>query len=63
MPPTTKSPATSKTLWVNLIIAVAAFFPVAQTFLSEHPLVLAEAFAVINIGLRLFTKDKLSLGD
>jgi flagellar biosynthesis protein FliR len=56
-----KSPIQSKTLWTNLILAIVAFIPAAQVFIQGHPLFLAEGFAVINVGLRLITKDKISL--
>ena len=49
----------SKTIWINLILAVAAFFPVLRDTVSED--VLLQVFAVVNIVLRLVTKDKVVL--
>lgn len=51
----------SKTLWTNLILAVVAFFPGAQSFVASNPDVFMWAFAVVNIILRFATKDKLEL--
>jgi uncharacterized membrane protein len=58
-----KAPWLSKTLWTNVILAAVAFFPVAQAWVTAHPLVTTEVFAVINFGLRLISKDQISLGD
>ena len=57
-----KSPLKSKTLWLNAIVAVLALaYPPAGQYLSEHPEVVLSGFAVLNIILRLISKDKLSL--
>ena len=47
----------SKTLWVNAIVAIAAFFPSISA--SVSPDVLLQVFAGINIVLRLVSKDKV----
>lgn len=51
----------SRTLWVSLISAVAAFFPAVQLFIQASP----EAYALILSGvfgaLRVISKDKLSV--
>jgi len=52
----------SRTLWINLIMAVAAFIPGVGVWIAAHPDLFAGAFSVINIVLRLITKDKLSIG-
>jgi hypothetical protein len=57
-----KKPWQSKTLWVNLIMAVAAlFWPAAGDFIASHPEVAMVAFAAVNAVLRLVTKDKLQI--
>lgn len=54
-----KSVLKSKTVWINLILAVVAFFPAVKETVSED--ILVQVFAVINIVLRLVTKDKVVL--
>lgn len=58
-----KSPLLSKTLWMNLIVAAAAFIPVAQSYISGHPSVFAIGFAAANFILRLVTKQAIGLSD
>jgi len=54
-----KKPYLSKTLWVNALVAIAAFFPdLQETVSSENLMMLA---AVVNMGLRLVTKDAIGL--
>jgi len=59
MEPTVKSVFKSKTLWINLILALVAFFPSVAEKLT--PEVVMQAVAVVNMVLRFFTKDKVSL--
>lgn len=54
-----KKPWKSKTIIANLIVAVVAFFPGVQE--SVSPEVVAQALVVINIVLRMVTKDKIGL--
>ena len=54
-----KSVLKSKTVWINLILAVVSFFPGVKETVSED--VLLQVFAVLNIVLRLVTKDKVVL--
>ncbi len=56
-----KKPWLSKTLWVNLLLALAAFSPSAQEFLQGRPDIALIIPALINVVLRLVTKDKLSV--
>jgi uncharacterized membrane protein YqaE (UPF0057 family) len=49
----------SKTLWVNLIMAVVAFIPSIKGHVDEESLM--SGMAVINILLRFISKDKLVL--
>ena len=51
----------SKTLWTNFLVAGAAFFPVASDWMATNPTVMIVVFALVNIVLRLVTKEKLSL--
>ena len=54
-----KKPYLSKTLWVNALVAIAAFFPgLQETVSAENLMMLA---AVVNMGLRLVTKDAIGL--
>lgn len=56
-----KSVAASKTIWINLIIAVVAFFPAAQAWVQQHP---TEALVLVNVlnGLvRLVTHGRIQL--
>ena len=50
-----KSLFKSKTLWVNAIIAVLAFFPDVQKAISPDMLIML--FAVANMILRVVTKE------
>lgn len=52
----------SKTLWLNLILALTAmFYPPANDYLQANPQIVAVGFSVINMILRLVTKDQLQL--
>lgn len=52
----------SKTIWMNLILALAAFYPPVGDYLKGHEEYVLMAFSVLNIGLRLISKDKISIG-
>lgn len=54
-----KKPWQSKTIWANLIMAVAGFFPSVKDFLT--PEVMGVIFLVVNAGLRLVTKTPVSI--
>lgn len=56
-----KKPWLSKTILLNAVMAVVAFFPVAQAWVSANPQVFVFGFAAVNFVLRLVTKDKISL--
>lgn len=51
----------SKTLWISLILAIAAFSPSVQTLIQAH----TEGFGLITGGvfgfLRMITKGKVSI--
>lgn len=50
-----------KTLVVNLVIAVAAFFPAVQDVVMKNPEATLWAIAGFNTVLRLLTKGKVQL--
>ena len=56
-----KKPWNSKTLWLNLLVAVGAMLPWApvQEMMSEANLVMV--LSVVNMVLRLVSKDKIGL--
>lgn len=61
-PDDSKKPWQSKTLWTNVIIAVVAIAsPPAHAWISAHPEAFAAAFGVINVILRMVTKDAIQL--
>ncbi len=51
----------SKTLWVNLVMAVAAFIPGVGEWVSQNAEAAGAIVAGINAVLRLITKEKVSL--
>ena len=54
-----KSVFKSKTLWINLIVAIVAFFPSVAAKVS--PEIIMQGMALVNIVLRFFTKEKVQL--
>ena len=56
-----KKPWSSKTIWVNLLVAVSAMIPYGpiQELLTEANLVMI--LSVVNMVLRLVSKDKIGL--
>ncbi len=58
--PTIK-PYESKTVWMNLLAAIAVFLPGVDTFIANHPEQVMLGFTIINLILRALTKDKISL--
>ena len=56
-----KKPWQSKTVWLNLIAALAAFSPVGSEWVQSHEQVFLIGFSALNIILRLVTKDKISI--
>jgi hypothetical protein len=49
----------SKTQWVALLTAVAAFFPPVQTFIAANPETYAGILSAVFAALRLISKEKL----
>lgn len=58
-----KAPWLSKTLWTNVMMAVAAMVPAVQSYVSAHPMVFTMGFAAVNFLLRLVTKNAVGLND
>ena len=56
-----KKPYLSKTLWLNAVVAVVAFFPnMIEHFSAAN---VAMFLSVINMVLRMVTKDKIGLNE
>jgi len=51
----------SKTNWTALIIALSAFIPSVQNWISENPVAFAEITALIMVVLRMVTKGKIDI--
>lgn len=51
----------SKTFWTNLILGVAAVAAPAELQAQITPEVLASVFVVVNVILRLLTKEEVTL--
>jgi len=58
---TSKPSFRSKTLWANVLMALAAFSGPGRDFLAANPNVLPIVFMVANVILRAVTKDKITL--
>jgi len=56
-----KSVFLSKTLWVNLILAITAFIPSVGSWIAAHPDVMVWGVTIVNMALRLITKDDLKV--
>ena len=56
-----KKPWASKTLWLNLLVALGAMLPwdPMKELLSEESLVMV--LSVLNMVLRMVSKDKISM--
>lgn len=60
----TKKPWQSKTIIVNFVAAAGAlFFPPFTQWISAHPAEIASAFSILNIVLRVITKDKIAIAE
>lgn len=57
----TKPIWTSKTLLINLVLALSAFIPSVNVWVVGHPDIFTWVIAAVNIVLRLVTKDKLEI--
>jgi hypothetical protein len=54
----------SKTMWINLLMAVGAmFFPPMSDFMSSNPEAIGFIWGAVNMLLRFVTKDQITLTD
>lgn len=51
----------SKTVWMNLILALSAFIPHMQEMISGNPEIVGAVWAVLNVILRIISKDKVEI--
>ena len=59
-----KKPWLSKTLWMNVIIAVTTIaWPRAQWFIIDNVPLVTAGWAVVNMVLRYVSKDTLQITD
>ena len=64
MPPVSVKPVwQSKTAWVNVIMAIAAFIPPVNDYIGKHPEAFVWGFAALNMVLRLISKGRIVLND
>ena len=61
MNPDQKPFFTSKTVLINGVIALAAFYPPVGSWISAHPEATLQGLAVVNVLVRLVTKGKITL--
>lgn len=54
-------PWLSKTLWMSLLVAVAAFFPAVSKFVAENPQAVLTILSLVFGVLRLVTKGRISI--
>jgi len=54
-----KKPWQSKTNWVALAVATAAFFPSVQTIIAQNPETFAIGISAVFGVLRVISKDKI----
>jgi len=61
----TESKATwlSKTMWMNMLVAIAAFLPPVQDYIGKHPETFVWVLTVANMILRFISKGKIVLRD
>jgi hypothetical protein len=62
-PTPVKKPWESKTIWINLIMAVAAFMPPVHAVLVAHAEYFTYGMIAINLLLRLVTQGKIQIAD
>ena len=56
-----KNPLASRTIWVQIITLLSAFFPVVQEWLSSNPVQFVSVFTAINVVVRFITKDRIQI--
>lgn len=59
-----KKPWQSKTIIVNVLSALgAAFYPPLTQYIQQHPAEVAAIFSILNVVLRLVTRDEIYFSD
>lgn len=59
-----KKPWQSKTIIVNFLVAASAmFYPPVGEWVSKNPSEVATLFSILNIVLRLVSKDKIAISE
>jgi hypothetical protein len=58
-----KKPWLSKTILFNILFALTALYPPVGDWMKAHVEIMMSVWSGLNVVLRLFTKDKISLGD
>jgi hypothetical protein len=62
MDPTPTRPLfVTKTAAVQAVVAIAAFIPVVREFVAQHPTEVILGLSLLNLGVRLITKGKVTL--
>lgn len=56
-----KSLFKSKTFWSNIVLALLPLFPAVNEAVVKQPELLGYAFAVVNVVLRIISKEKVVL--
>lgn len=58
----TIKPWQSKTLWINLFIAIAAFFPFVRDWVAANPGIFMAVVTTVFSVLRVVTKGNVEIG-
>lgn len=56
-----KKPWQSKSVWMAVIVAVAAFVPAVQAYMASNPELVGLALGAVFAGLRLISNGKISI--
>lgn len=56
-----KKPWLSKTVWLNVVSALAVFIPGASEWIAAHPDMMISLLSLANVVLRLVSKDAVNL--
>ncbi len=59
--PDSKPPWESKTMWAGLLTALIPLFPPVSLWVAANPALYSALLGAIFAGLRLVTKDKVSI--
>ena len=58
-----KKPWQSKTVWLGLISAIAAFFPSVQAWIVANPGIYGVVLSGVFLALRFISGGKIAIGD